>query len=93
MLLSLVLVVVAGDAFIASVSSSRNDSHQNRAPELRIAVAALALLAAIACVIAAGRWLRRQYGRSAGLHPGPLIGLTVLLLLAYGAVALATGPL
>lgn len=58
MLLALVLVVIAGDALIASVSSSRYDSHQNRAPELRSAAAAVALLAALACVVAAGRWLR-----------------------------------
>lgn len=92
-LLSFVLVAIAGDALIASVSSSRYDSHQNRAPELRIAAAVVAMLAALACVVAAGRWLRRQPGRSAGLRTGLLIGLTVLLLLAYGTVALATGPL
>jgi hypothetical protein len=92
-LLSVVLAVIAGYAFVASVSNSRFDSHENRAPELRIAFAAVALLAALTCTLAAGRWLRRHHGGNAGPRTALLIGLTVLLLVMYGAVALATGPL
>lgn len=93
MLLAMLLVVIAGEALIASVSNSHYDSHQNRAPGLRIVAAAAALLAALTCTVAAGRWLRRQHGGDAGLHTGLLLGFTVLLLLTYGVVGLATGPL
>jgi len=89
---STALSAVGTIALVASVNSGY-DSHENRAPDLRIAFAAAALLTGVASVVAALRWLRRPGQRSPAARTAVLIAGTVTLLIVYALVALATGPL
>jgi hypothetical protein len=92
-LLSVAPTVIAGAALVGSVSESRYDSHENRAPEARIAVAAIATVVGLAAVSVAVQRLRGRQGR-VGLFGGlVLIAATVLLIALWGIVTLASGPL
>jgi hypothetical protein len=92
LLASAALSAVGTIAFVASVNAGY-DSHENRAPALRTGFAAAALLAGIASIVATLAWLRRPGQRSRAALTALLIAGTVALLILYGGIALATGPL
>ena len=90
---SCVLALLAGVGFIGSVSESSYDAHTNRAPEGRIAIAALALVIALSAIWTAIRRLRGKPGR-VGLGAGLMLTATAaLLILLLIVVELASGPL
>jgi hypothetical protein len=92
-LLSAAPTVIAGVALVASISGSRYDAHENRAPEARIAVAAIATVVGLAAVSVAVQRLRGRQGR-VGLFGGlSLIAATVLLIAVWWIVVLMSGPL
>jgi hypothetical protein len=88
-LLSAAVTVIAGGTLVASVSESSYDATENRAPEARIAVAAIATAVGLAAVTAAVQRLRGREGRLALL--AGLVLATVLLIALEGIITLASG--
>ena len=89
-LLSAAVTLIAGGALVASISESSYDATENRAPEARIAVAAIATAVGLAAVTVAVQRLRGREGR---------LGLLVVLVLATfmlialdAIITLASGP-
>ena len=90
---SSVLALLAGVGFIGSVSEPSYDSHTNRAPEGRIAIAALALAVALSATWTVMRRLRGKPGR-VGLGAGLMLTATAaMLILLLIVVDIASGPL
>jgi hypothetical protein len=90
-LLAVAPTAIAGAALVESISESRYDAHENRAPEARIAVAAIATAVGLAAVTVAVQRLGGREGRL-GLLAG--LVLATFLLIAFDAIiTLASGPL
>jgi cell division protein FtsW (lipid II flippase) len=88
-LLSAAVTLVAGGVLVASISESSYDATENRAPEARIAVSAIATVVGLVAVTVAVQRLRGREGRL-----GTLAGLvlaTVLLIALEGIITLASG--
>ena len=62
-LLSLSLTVLAGAALTGSIANSSYDATENRAPEARIAIAAIATILGLAAIGVAVQRLRRRQAR------------------------------
>jgi hypothetical protein len=88
-LLSAAATLIAGGMLVASVSESSYDATENRAPEARIAVAAIATAVGLGAVTVAVQRLRGREGRL-GLLAG-LVLATVVLIVLEGIITLATG--
>jgi hypothetical protein len=89
-LLSLVPTYVAGTALADSIAHSSYDATENRAPEARIAIAAIATALGLAAVSVA---VQRMRGREARLWPASalLSCASVLLIALWALVTLASG--
>lgn len=83
--------LIAGVALVESISESRYDAHENRAPEARIAIAAIATVVGLAAVTVAVQRLRGREGRLALLVG--LVLATLLLIALDAIITLASGPL
>ena len=88
-----VLAILALLALIDSIAESGYDPHLNRAPGARIAIAGLTVAVGLAALASAVNSIRARPG-----GVGPLAGLaltltTISLLVLYGIVSLASGPL
>jgi hypothetical protein len=88
-LLSAAVTAIAGGLLVASVSESSYNATENRAPEVRIAVASIATVARLAAVIVAVRQVRGRERRLGLL--AALAMATVLLIVLEGIITLATG--
>ncbi len=92
-LVSGLLTLIAGVALWSSIANSGYDDQQNRAPLLRIAVAAAALLVALASLRLAIKRLRCPNGKPSNIDAALLAALTVVLIFLSAIVAIASGPL
>ncbi len=93
MLMTVLLVAIAGLGLAGAIAHSAYDPHENRAPAARIAVAAVALAVALAALSISVRRLRGTRGKpelGAGLA---LTAATILLLFLLVLIELASGPL
>jgi len=88
-LISAAVTVIAGGMLVAGISESSSDATENRAPEARIAVAAIATVVGLAAVTVALKRLRGREGRL-GMLAG-LVLATVLLITLEGIITLASG--
>ena len=87
-LVSAASTVVAAIAFEAAISTGY-DPHENRAPAVRDAIAAMWLLVSVALLLSSAIKLRTRQPSHA-----PVLALTaIFLMFAYGIVSLSTGPL
>ena len=93
LVLSVMAAFIAGIALIGSVSSSGYDPHENRAPEVRIIIAALAAAVGFAAVRVATRRVRGRSARQGPLGTLSLSAVTILLIVLWGIVVMASGPL
>ncbi len=92
-LVSGLLVLIAGTALGSSIANSGYDDQQNRAPVLRIALAAAAFLVALAALRVAVKRLRRLDRQPSNITAALLVALTLVLIFLYTIVAIASGPL
>jgi hypothetical protein len=90
LLLSIVPTAVAGAALATSIVNSSYDANENRAPEARIAIAAIATALGLATVSVAVRRLRGQEPRL-WLLSGLLLCASVLLIALWIVVTIASG--
>jgi len=90
-LVSGLLVLIAGTALGSSIANSGYDDQQNRAPVLRIALAAAAFLVALAALRVAVK--RLCGGQPSNIAAALLVVLTLALIFLYTIVAIASGPL
>jgi hypothetical protein len=92
-LLSVVLALIAGAGLADAITHPTYDPHENRAPEARIALAAVALAVGLAAVSVPVQRLRGKHGR-VGLTAGLILTLTTLLLIFLLVIVdIASGPL
>jgi peptidoglycan biosynthesis protein MviN/MurJ (putative lipid II flippase) len=91
LLATVLLAFVAGVIVTASIVHSGYDPHEDRAPAARIVVAAMALCAGLSAFGSAAQRVRGRRGLS-GFAEVILTTSTLMLVLLWGAVALATGP-
>jgi hypothetical protein len=89
-LLSLVPTVVAGAALAGSIAHSSYDATENRAPDARIAIAAIATALGLAAIGVAVQRLRGQEAWR-WLASAPLLWASVLLIALWCVVTLASG--
>jgi hypothetical protein len=89
-LLSVVPTVIAGAALAGSIANSSYDATENRAPEARIAIAAIAVVLGLAAIGVAVQRLRRRETRR-WLVSAPLLWASVLLIALWFVVTLASG--
>ncbi|MFI5142726.1 MAG: hypothetical protein ACHQHM_01710 [Thermoanaerobaculales bacterium] len=92
-LFSSFLALIAGAGLVGGILNSGYDSHENRAPEVRIAVAAVATAVGLAAVTVAAKRLRGGEGRRGLLTGLCLTAATVMLIALLGIVDLASGPM
>jgi drug/metabolite transporter (DMT)-like permease len=87
------LALVAGAGLVGGVLNASYDPHENRAPEARIVIAAIATAVGLAAVAVVVKRLRGAEGRG-GLLAGLLLtAATVVLIALLVIVDLASGPL
>lgn len=91
MLVSGLLALIAGTALGSSLVNSGYDDQQNRAPALRIALAAAAFVVALAALRVAVKRLRGK--QSSNIAAAILVALTLVLIFLLIIVAIASGPL
>jgi hypothetical protein len=90
-LVSVALAVIATATLVATVVHSAYDSHENRAPDARIVVAAAATIVAFTAVVGA---VRMVAGGGRRVWKLGAIWITAVLLLALEwVIDLASGPL
>jgi hypothetical protein len=92
-LFSVLMALIAGAGLVGSIANSGYDPHEDRAPEARIAVAALATAVGLAAVTVAVRRLRGAEGRRGLLTGLCLTAATVMLIALLALVDIASGPL
>jgi hypothetical protein len=85
--------VFAVAALVGSIANSGYNSHENRAPEARIVLAALASLVGFAAVCVAVQRLVGRGGRVGWLGGLLLTWATALLIFVWMVVVLGSGPL
>ncbi len=92
-LVSGLLALMTGSALGSSIADSRYDDQQNRAPALRIAVAAAAFLVALAALRMAVKRLRHPDRQHSNIALAVLVVLTLVLIFLLIIVAIGSGPL
>jgi hypothetical protein len=87
------LALIALADLVASIANGHYDAHFNRSPGALIVIAAIGAVVSLAALSAAIGVARRQPGRI-GLRAGVgLTAATLVLILLYAVVSLASGPL
>ena len=84
---------LAGAGLVGGILNSGYDPHENRAPEVRIAVAAVATEVGLAAVVVVVKRLLGGEGRGGLLAGLWLTAATALLIALLAIVDLASGPL
>ncbi len=92
-LVSGLLALIAGAALGSGIANSSYNEQQNRAPALRIALAATAFLVALAALRVAVKRLRRPDKPPSNIAAVLLVALTLVLIFLDIIVAVASGPL
>ena len=92
LLVSAVLAIIAGAGLVGAVSES-SYSEENRSPEARIVIAAIAFSVASVALAVAIRHLRGKPGRLGLVRGLSLNVLTMLLIFLLIVVSLLSGPL
>jgi hydrogenase-4 membrane subunit HyfE len=93
LLFSAVLVVIAGAGLVDSIANSGYDAQENRAPEARIIVAAIATVLALAGIGVILQRLRRQQALLGPVGALLLTAATVVWIGLFWVVEILTGPL
>lgn len=91
-LVSGLLALMTGSLLGSSIANSRYDDQQNRAPALRIAVAAAAFLVALTALRMAVKRLRHPDRQHSNIALA-LVVLTLVLIFLLIIVAIGSGPL
>jgi drug/metabolite transporter (DMT)-like permease len=84
---------VACAGLVGGILNASYDSHENRAPEARIAIAGIAMAVGLATVAVVVKRLRGGEGRGGLLAALLLTAATVLLIALLVIVDLTSGPL
>jgi hydrogenase-4 membrane subunit HyfE len=93
LLFSAVLVVIAGTVLVESIANSGYDAEENRAPEARIIVAAIATVLASAGISVVVQRLRGQHALLGAVGALLLTAATVVWIALFWVVQLLSGPL